>query len=139
LAFVPAAEAAAGTAAATGASSAAASSTTASRAATGAQKAKASRAARGADPVAAADDVGAAAAKQPATQQPDSNWESWSLKRSPDWAKAPKPIEDGAFVALMVVLWCWVALPMLVGGKARLRAVLMAKFLNRKPDGSWLP
>jgi hypothetical protein len=48
-------------------------------------------------------------------------------------------VEDGAGVLLVLLLWCWVILPWLTGGRGRLVAVLKAKFLNRAPDGSFLP
>lgn len=50
-----------------------------------------------------------------------------------------RAVETGAGVILGIVFWGWVALPMLQGGPGRVRDVLRAKFVNKGPDGSWLP
>lgn len=44
-------------------------------------------------------------------------------------------VNDGAGVLLGFLLWVWVVLPFLAGGKARVNAVLRAKFMNKGPDG----
>lgn len=46
---------------------------------------------------------------------------------------------DGAGWVLGLVLWGWVILPFVKGGPAQVKKVWMAKFLNKAPDGSWLP
>lgn len=48
-------------------------------------------------------------------------------------------VDDGATVILVLITWAYFVLPFIVGGKSRVKAVLMAKFLNRAPDGSFLP
>jgi len=48
-------------------------------------------------------------------------------------------MEEGATVVLVLLVWAWFALPWIVGGKPRVKAVLMAKFFNRAGDGSFLP
>jgi len=40
---------------------------------------------------------------------------------------------------LAVFVWAWVGLPLLQGGPKQVRNVLRAKFLNKGPDGGWLP
>lgn len=59
--------------------------------------------------------------------------------RPPISLSAPPGVDDGAGVVLGLLFWCWVALPYLRGGMPELRRVLAAKFLNKGPDGSWLP
>jgi len=51
----------------------------------------------------------------------------------------PGPVSSGAGVILAVIVWSWIGLPLLTGGPAAVKAQLMAKFLNRSPDGKWLP
>lgn len=46
---------------------------------------------------------------------------------------------DGAGWVLGLLLWGWVAVPFVKGGPAQVKKVWMAKFLNKAPDGSWLP
>lgn len=46
---------------------------------------------------------------------------------------------DGAGWVLGLLLWAGVALPFIQGGPAGVKAWWMAKFLNKAPDGSWLP
>ncbi|HTF08535.1 MAG TPA: hypothetical protein VK659_10240 [Asanoa sp.] len=62
---------------------------------------------------------------------------SWS----PPSITAPPSVQDGAGFVLGALFWVWVALPFIKsGGKpAAVRDVLRAKFLNKAPDGSWLP
>lgn len=47
--------------------------------------------------------------------------------------------QDGAGWVLGLLFWGWVALPFIQGGPSKVKAVLMAKFLNRAADGSDLP
>jgi hypothetical protein len=63
-------------------------------------------------------------------------------------ARAPRPGRaaggsfggDGAGWILGLLLWSGVVLPFLNGGGAAgVKAWWMAKFLNKAPDGSWLP
>jgi hypothetical protein len=60
-------------------------------------------------------------------------------------ARAPRPGRavgggDGAGWILGLLLWSGVVLPFLNGGGASgVKAWWMAKFLNKAPDGSWLP
>jgi len=47
----------------------------------------------------------------------------------------------GGFI-LGLLLWGWVILPFVTGdpgGVAGVKKVWMAKFLNKTPDGTWLP
>lgn len=46
---------------------------------------------------------------------------------------------QGAGLVLGVLFWAWVGLPLLTGGPAKVRAVLMAKFFNKASDGTYLP
>jgi hypothetical protein len=68
---------------------------------------------------------------------------SSSAAPSPGWSPSLPTsggvVSDGASVALTLLVWCWFVLPWITGGPKKVKAVLMAKFLNRKPDGSWLP
>jgi hypothetical protein len=50
-----------------------------------------------------------------------------------------KPINDGAGWVLGLLLWGWIGLPFVKGGPAQVKKVLMAKFFNKAPDGSFLP
>lgn len=47
--------------------------------------------------------------------------------------------QNGAGILLGFVLWVWVALPYLDGGRERVAAVLRAKLTNKAADGSPLP
>jgi hypothetical protein len=40
---------------------------------------------------------------------------------------------------LALVVWGWVIMPFLTGGPAGVKKVLLAKFINKTPDGRWLP
>jgi len=46
---------------------------------------------------------------------------------------------DGAGWLLGILLWGLVGLPFVKGGPAQVKRVWMAKFLNKAPDGSYLP
>ena len=48
-------------------------------------------------------------------------------------------VQGGAGFLLALITWGWVVMPFLEGGPAQIHKVLKAKFLNRAPDGSWLP
>lgn len=50
-----------------------------------------------------------------------------------------QPAQDGAGWVLGLLLWGWVVLPFIKGGPEQVKAVWMAKFLNKAPDGSPLP
>jgi len=54
-------------------------------------------------------------------------------------ARAGTPVQAGAGVILGLFGWCWVAMPFIQGGPTRVRDVWRAKFLNKGPDGKWLP
>jgi hypothetical protein len=47
--------------------------------------------------------------------------------------------DQGAGFILGILLWGWVILPLIQGGPTQVRNVWRAKFLNRGPDGQWLP
>lgn len=46
---------------------------------------------------------------------------------------------EAAGFLLGLMVWGWLVRPYLQGGVAGVKAVLMAKFFNKKPDGSDLP
>jgi hypothetical protein len=52
---------------------------------------------------------------------------------------APAAVNAGAGWVLGLLLWGWVVLPFVKGGPAGVKAVFLAKFLNKAPDGSRLP
>lgn len=59
-----------------------------------------------------------------------------------DTLTRPNPgraINAGAAFILAIAGWCLVGLPFLKDGVSGVKAQLMAKFLNKAPDGSWLP
>lgn len=60
---------------------------------------------------------------------------SWRLPRPP----AGGVVADASGALLAVVVWSWLVLPFLQGGRDRVRDMLRAKFLNKGSDGSWLP
>jgi hypothetical protein len=49
------------------------------------------------------------------------------------------PVDTGSGFILGLLVWGWVVMPFLKDGPAGVRKVLMAKFLNKSPDGKWLP
>lgn len=61
---------------------------------------------------------------------------SWSFPRLPS---AGSTVETGAGFLLGLFLWAWVGLPYLRGGTTEVKNVLRAKFVNKGPDGKWLP
>lgn len=48
-------------------------------------------------------------------------------------------VDTGAGFLLGLLVWGWVVLPFVQGGPAQVKKVLYAKFLNKTPDGKWLP
>lgn len=48
-------------------------------------------------------------------------------------------MNSGAGVVLAVLAWVWIGLPFLRGGPAEVKRVIRAKFINKTPDGRWLP
>lgn len=48
-------------------------------------------------------------------------------------------VSSGAGFVLGLLVWTWVGLPFLQGGPTAVKNMLRAKFLNKAPDGSWLP
>lgn len=65
----------------------------------------------------------------------------WSGRRGLRRIAAPAAsgVQGGAGFLLALIAWGWVVMPFLEGGPAQIHKVLKAKFLNRAPDGSWLP
>ncbi len=51
----------------------------------------------------------------------------------------PGPVGSGAGFVLALAFWTWIALPFLKGGPDAVKAMLKAKFTNKRPDGSYLP
>jgi len=47
-------------------------------------------------------------------------------------------VRDGAGFLLALLAWGWLVMPFLENGVPGVKKVLMAKFLNREPDGGWL-
>jgi len=52
---------------------------------------------------------------------------------------AAASVDNAAGFLLALLFWSWIALPFLKGGAGEVKKVLRAKFLNKAPDGSWLP
>lgn len=46
-------------------------------------------------------------------------------------------VHDGSSAILAFLLWGWVIMPFLEGGLPGMKKVLLAKFFNKKPDGSY--
>jgi hypothetical protein len=92
-----------------------------------------------------------AASSPPASQQPDPDppprpggGGPGSGRPSPGPARGAAAsvttaVDGGAGVLLGLLLWGWVVMPFLRGGQTEVKKVLMAKFLNKTPDGRWLP
>lgn len=59
--------------------------------------------------------------------------------RTSSGGRAASAVDTGAGWVLGLLLWGWVGLPFLKGGPAQVKKTLMAKFLNKAPDGSFLP
>lgn len=49
------------------------------------------------------------------------------------------PTQSAAGVLVGLLLWGWVLLPLVRGGPDEVRRLLLAKFVNRDPEGRWLP
>jgi hypothetical protein len=47
-------------------------------------------------------------------------------------------VHDASGLILGLMLWGWLVMPFLENGVPGVKKVLMAKFLNKKPDGSFL-
>lgn len=69
----------------------------------------------------------------------DSSGDSSSEPTRPQRVWVPQPVSSGAGFILAILAWGWIVLPYLKDGPAGVRNVLMAKFLNKAPDGSPLP
>jgi len=52
---------------------------------------------------------------------------------------AVSPVQTGAGFLLGLLAWGWIGMPLITGGPTRVRDVWRAKFLNKGPDGEWLP
>lgn len=61
--------------------------------------------------------------------------------RAPRQGSPGRPVSggDGAGWVLGLLLWSGIVLPFLHGGAPGVKAWWLAKFLNKAPDGSWLP
>lgn len=51
----------------------------------------------------------------------------------------PGPVSSGAGFMLALAFWTWIALPFLKNGPEGVRAMLKAKFTNKRLDGTYLP
>jgi hypothetical protein len=49
------------------------------------------------------------------------------------------PVDTGAGFILGLLAWGWIGVPFLRGGPKEVKKVLLAKFLNKTPDGKFLP
>ncbi len=82
-------------------------------------------------------------ATAPAAESTPPPEDSGGLKIGPP--KMPSPqmpgaVNTGAGFVLGLLFWTWVALPFINnGGVTGVKNQLRAKFLNKAPDGSWLP
>lgn len=47
--------------------------------------------------------------------------------------------DSGASFVLGLLVWGWLVLPFLRGGMPEVRKTIRAKFVNKAPDGTWLP
>jgi len=54
-------------------------------------------------------------------------------------AAVETPVNTGAGFLLGLMFWGWIILPLIRGGPPEVRKTIRAKFLNKAPDGSWLP
>jgi hypothetical protein len=79
-----------------------------------------------------------APAPQPAPVRPPA---TRSGGRAPAWGRRTggTVAGNGAGFLLGLLVWGWIVLPLVRGGPAEVRNVIRAKFLNKAPDGSWLP
>lgn len=59
----------------------------------------------------------------------------------PSTGRVPVPavVDNGAGFLLALLVWGWVGLPLLRGGPAEVKKVLLAKFFNKDAQGRWLP
>lgn len=62
-----------------------------------------------------------------------------SRPRPPARRRGRTAVDAGAGFVLGLLLWGWVVLPFVRGGPGEVRNVVRAKFINRGPDGEWLP
>ncbi len=51
----------------------------------------------------------------------------------------PAPVGSGAGFILALLAWTWIGVPLLQRGPQGVKDQLRAKFLNKGPDGKWLP
>lgn len=55
------------------------------------------------------------------------------------WAGRETPGQSAAGLIVGLLVWGWVILPLIRGGPPEVKKTLAAKFLNKGPDGKWLP
>lgn len=85
--------------------------------------------------------------RPPPAQTPPARPAAPAARRSGRWrnairsrtAGAAPVVHESAGFLLALLFWGWVALPFLQGGPAAVKDVIRAKFVNKGPDGSWLP
>jgi|WetSurMetagenome_2_1015567.scaffolds.fasta_scaffold20516_7 hypothetical protein len=65
--------------------------------------------------------------------------EAGSGKRGLSMPQLPQSgvLHDGSWAILGFLAWGWVVMPFLEGGLPGMKKVLLAKFFNKKPDGSY--
>jgi hypothetical protein len=88
--------------------------------------------------------AGAAGASSSAGAAAGSSTSSKAAAAGAAWASRPRrrsepPTEGAAGLILGFFLWAWVILPLLRGGPEEVVHVILAKFVNKTPDGRWLP
>jgi len=83
------------------------------------------------------DSGGGKAEPTPVTVVPQQNKRGW-FDRGAD-KLASTATDNGAGFIMGIILWSWVLLPFLQGGAQQVKDTLRAKFLNKDPNGGWLP
>jgi hypothetical protein len=77
-----------------------------------------------------------------AVEQQEEEFDRDSYSRSRAKASTARPLSVSGDVTgfmLGLIFWGWVALPFLRGGTGGVKDTWRAKFLNKGPDGKWLP
>lgn len=80
-----------------------------------------------------------AAAPAPRTRAPARSRPSTPRGPRPTTTRSPEVVSSAAGFVLALFVWGWVIMPFVQGGPTQVKKTLMAKFLNKTPDGKWLP
>ena len=78
-----------------------------------------------------------APATQPAPKPPVRSRQAGPGRRW--WSGPETAAQSGAGFLVGLLFWGWIILPLVRGGPPEVRKTIKAKFLNKAPDGSWLP